>query len=357
MSTVLTPYLKKLVSNSEEFVASDLTAAFSHIIDGSASELQIGAFLTALRMKGLDHSSHIIAAAASVLRGAATTIDSDKVSKAGYVDIVGTGGDGQNTFNVSTTSAIVAAGMGLHICKHGGKASTSSSGAGDLLTSLGIDMANVNAENVPHIITQSNFCFLFAPVFHPVMAKLAPLRKGLGIPTIFNILGPLINPAPLKARIIGVYAKELGLVFAEAVRELDMAQGRSDAQALVVWGNEGLDEISPTGNTTVWRLKGGNIDTFTLHPSDFGLPTHPLSECGSGTPNENAVIVKKLVNNELEDGHPILDYVLMNAAALAVVEGTAGNWKEGVELARKSISGGAAKKALEDFTKASNEKY
>lgn len=348
----LTPYLKAMLNRPPTLTSNDMVDALNLIIEGDASDIQIAAFLTALRITGIDHSADFIAAAAWRIFQESHKIDRSLISSKGYIDIVGTGGDGKNTFNVSTTSAIVAAGMGLDICKHGGKASTSASGAGDLLVCLGVQTNKVTHVTAPRLMEESKFCFLFAPMFHPIMASLAPLRKTLGIPTIVNILGPLLNPAPLRARIIGVYAENLGQVFAEAVLQINNNNGMPDSSALIVWGEEGLDEISPAGRTKVWQLRQGKITEYYLHPSDFGLPSHTLEEVASGTPQENAEVVHKLVNNELPDNDAILDYVLMNAAALAVISDEASDWKEGVELAKKSIISGRAKEALEKFTTA-----
>lgn len=351
----LTPFLKKLLESPCPLTPADVVAALDVIIAGRADDIQVAAFFTALRITGLDHSAQFIAATATKIFQESHLIDYSKVSSEGYVDIVGTGGDGKNTFNVSTTSAIVAAGIGLPICKHGGKASTSASGAGDLLRKLGVNMFHVTNVTAPEVLQQSQFVFLYAPVFHPMMITVAPLRKALGIPTIFNIMGPLINPAPIKARIIGVYAEKLGQVFAEAVLEMNRAAGRPKSPAFIVWGTEGLDEISPAGKTRVWQLKDEKITDFYIEPSDFGLNSHPLEDVASGTPEQNAVIVRKLLNNELAENDPILDYVLMNTAALAYIEGTARDFKHGVELARESIRSGKAKEALETFVRLSQE--
>ncbi|VVT55204.1 uncharacterized protein SAPINGB_P004479 [Magnusiomyces paraingens] len=356
--TNLAPYLTKLIVHPPQLTPADLATVLGHILSNSVSTTQVAAFLALLRGSGLDHSPDFIAAAVARMMQAARKLDTleQDLKDHGFVDIVGTGGDGQNTFNVSTTASIVAAGAGLRVCKHGGKASTSASGAGDLLASLGINLANVTNETAPGILAQSQYCFLFAPVFHPAMATIAPVRKELGVPSIFNILGPLINPAPLCARIVGVYAESLGEVFARAIRATNQQAGRPESRAMVVWGTEGLDEISPAGTTKVWTVNSDPtvseedaIVTSYLHPNDFGLPVHTLDTVRSGTPQENAAVVDLLVDNKLEENHPVLDYVLMNVAALAYVEGTAQDLKHGVELARESIKSGRAREALDKF--------
>ncbi|ANB12652.1 anthranilate phosphoribosyltransferase [Sugiyamaella lignohabitans] len=345
----LTPQLRKLLQRPPQLTPEDVVAALDVMIAGDADDIQVAAFLTALRITGLDHSADFIASTATRIFEESHKLDTSTLNPEGYVDIVGTGGDGKNTFNVSTTAAIVASGIGLNICKHGGKASTSTSGSGDLLRFLGVKMENVNHLTAPGILNQSKYCFLFAPVFHPMMASLAPLRKTLGIPTIFNIMGPLINPAPLKARIIGVYSEPLGRVFAEAVLQMNIAAGRPNSPALIVWGTEGLDEISIDVRTKVWELKNQKISEYYVEPADFGIQRHTLCEVASGTPQQNSEVVRKLLANELPENDPVLDYVLINTAALAVVEGTARDWKHGVELARESIRSGAAKNALAKF--------
>lgn len=349
----LTPYLKKLVADPNSLTAAEVVEALDLMIDGHITDIQTSAFLSGLRITGMDHQSDFIAATATRIFKESLLIDRSQLDPAGYVDIVGTGGDGKNTFNVSTTAAIVTAGMGIKVCKHGGKASTSASGAGDLLRSLGSYLERVDNKTAPEVLRAGNFTFLFAPVFHPMMASLAYLRKTLGIPTIYNIVGPLINPVPLRARIIGVYSEKLGRVFAEAVVQMNADAGLKDARAMIVWGTEGLDEISPAGPTKTWTVRGSDITEGELVPEDFGLARHPLEDVASGTPEDNARVVERLLAGELPAGDPILDYVLMNAAALATVEGTARDWKHGVELARESIASGRAREALDAYTEAS----
>ncbi|ODV95360.1 hypothetical protein PACTADRAFT_50094 [Pachysolen tannophilus NRRL Y-2460] len=356
---ILTPFTKSLLADPVTLTPEDLSQAVRYIIEGQASDIQVASFLTALRVRGLDHQAAYIAAAARTVLEYSHTVDPLKVCSRGYVDIVGTGGDGQNTFNVSTSSAIVAAGMGLDICKHGGKASTSASGAGDLMKYLGVDLFKVNNLTTPKIVLNSKFCFLFAPSFHPGMAKVAKIRSNLGIPSIFNILGPLLNPVPLRARIIGVYTESLGQVFAEAVLTMDKANSgnRPIGSTMIVWGECGLDEISPCGYTKVWKVEPltGIITQFRISPADFGLQEHDLESVRSGTPQENATLLKKILNNKVQIGDPIYDYILMNAGALAVVSGLASTWKEGVNHAQTAIQNGSAAQALEKFISSVNK--
>jgi anthranilate phosphoribosyltransferase len=225
--------------------------------------------------------------------------------------------------------------------QHGGRASTSASGSADLLESLSCKFSSPNTpiKNVP-------FTFIFAPSFHPAMAHMAPFRRALPFRTILNMLGPLVNPARPQGMVLGVAMRHLGEVFAEALKENGVER------ALVVCGEEGLDEISCAGRTHVWDLRDGEITTYTLHPSDFDLPTHPLSAVASKTPAENAVIFEELLTTGKEMPQallPISDFVIMNAAALLVVAGRARDWKEGAIQARESIESGTAWQAFVTF--------
>lgn len=357
MSTkqVLTPYIKSLFLEPPNLTPDDLSTVLRSMFRGIPTDIQLAAFLTALRMRGLDHEPDFIAAAVLTILEYSDEIAPELVDKEGYIDIVGTGGDGQNTFNVLTSAAIVAAGMGLKVCKHGGKALTSTSGSGDLLKCLGVDLSVVNKESTPDIVKQSRFCYLFAPSFHPAMGKVAGIRSQLGIPTIFNILGPLMNPIPLRARILGVYSEKLGELYAMAAAKLAQ-KSPTHERTMVVWGEVGLDEISPIGLTKCWLVDGeGNITRTTLLPKDFKVPEHPLLAVRSGTPEENAEVLLHILRQDTPEyscktiNHPLVDYILINAAAVAVVAGLTDSWEEGVKLAEESLVLGKAAKALEDF--------
>ncbi|CCE88856.1 Piso0_001645 [Millerozyma farinosa CBS 7064] len=358
---ILTPYIKSLFLEPPNLTPTDLATVLKCIFKRIPTDIQVAAFLTALRMKGLDHEPEYIAAAVSTILEFSNAIPRELVDANGYIDIVGTGGDGQNTFNVSTSSAIIAAGMGLPVCKHGGKASTSTSGSGDLLGCLGVDLSKVNNLNVPEIVKRSNFCFLFAPTFHPGMAHVAEVRSQLGVPSIFNILGPLINPMPLRARILGVYSERLGERYAKAASKLN--EEGDATKTMVVFGEIGLDEVSPQGTTKCWMVeRDGTINVQYISPKDFNLPEHTISEVKSGTPAENATTLYHILCQDKEEfkisdnkdvpNHPIVDYILLNTAALAVVAGIADNWADGVEKAKAAITNGAALKSLEDFKNA-----
>jgi len=216
--------------------------------------------------------------------------------------------------------------------------------------SLGAHLAPLTPQYLHTVYSQSRFAFLLAPTYHPGMAHVAPVRKEIGIRTIFNILGPLCNPADIDARVIGVSNETLGKVFAETLRLMSVKR------AMVVCGFEGLDEVSPEGKTHVWRLNDkGELDYITVQPSDFGLSSHPIENVKSGNPSQNAAILLRLLDGRLPEGDSILDFVLLNAATLLVCAEKAKDWKDGVALARQSINSGQAKKALEGFIKGTTE--
>lgn len=338
--------MHKLIKTPEYFSPEDLTVALDHIFTPDAVlPAQIGSFLTALHVNRVERRPESLAAAAAALRQRALIAVVEDRDKDFIVDIVGTGGDGHNTFNVSTTAAVVAAGAGARVIKHGSRASTSSSGSADLLQSLGCLFA-APTPGIPMPIPRVPFTFILAPHYHPAMALVAPYRKALPFRTMFNILGPLINPARPNGMVVGVAEPELGHTFAQSLQDGGVER------ALVVCGAERLDEISCAGDTHAWELKDGEITTHTLHPTQFGLNVHPLTNVAGGSPTENAETFKALLTSGVaipERLTPILDFVLLNASALLVVAGVAKDFKEGVELARESITSGNAWKAIELF--------
>lgn len=362
MATCLTPYIKALYVSPPTLTPSGLAEALRLIFQKKPSEIQILAFLTALALRKLDRDPHMILAAVRTTLefSEVPVIDPALFSRHVFTDIVGTGGDGQNTFNVSTLLAIVVAGIpgNVVVTKHGGKASTSLSGAGDLVSHLGVDTSKINASSVPELVEKNKFVFLFAPTFHDGMKQVAHVRKQLGIPSIFNILGPLLNPVPLQSRVLGVYAEELGPVYALAVKDLlknspSRANSQNKYSTVVVWGEVGLDELSPIGRSKIWYLEPGtgDIKLEYLTPNDFGLPEHLLEEVQSGTAEENAALLKAILLGDLDSSPAIVDYILMNSALLAVSCGLAQDFKEGVRLARESIVSGRAKLALDQLVK------
>ncbi|KAI9844411.1 MAG: anthranilate phosphoribosyltransferase [Sclerophora amabilis] len=407
-SISITPLLKRLWPSpaKENVTADEVSLAISHIFTDGLSPVQTGALLTALNFTGWDRRADVIAKCAQSMREAATPVEGDILRdiierkgrkegsyRGGLCDIVGTGGDDHSTFNISTTSSILGSSL-LLLAKHGNRASTSKSGSADLLTAMTPIPPNLQAvspKTISNVYENTNYCFLYAPLFHPGMKYVATVRKELGWRTIFNLLGPLANPVEqvIEARVIGVARKDLGPVFAEALR-LSGAK-----KALIICGDEDLDEISCAGPTLCWRLverlcpetsndeeqsssASVDVEHFVLSPSDFGLPVHPLAEVSPGKePHENAIILRKLLQNELDYNDPILHFVLMNTAALFVVAGICdsdvsemgdgdagivnkeigpggGRWKEGVRRARWAVESGMAWKQWSNFVDVSN---
>ncbi|KAH9960091.1 anthranilate phosphoribosyltransferase, TrpD [Russula dissimulans] len=345
--TTFKPILLKLVKSPQDFGAADIELALEHVITpGATLPEQVGAFLTGLAVARVELRKEIVIAAAAFIYSRsvpAVVFDADKDF---IVDIVGTGGDGHNTFNVSTTAAIVAAGAGARVIKHGGRASTSSSGSADLLQSLGCVFVPPQA-NAPVRIPNTRFAFIPAWLHHPTLAILAPARRALPFRTLFNVIGPLLNPTRPRGIILGVAEPALAPPFIAALKAAEIKR------AYVVCGAENLDEISCAGDTHLWEvLEDGTVREGTLCPADFGLPAHPLSDVKGGTPAENAAAFKTLLasgDNIPTHLTPILDFVLMNAAALLVVAGRANGLKDGVRLALEAITTGKAWHALEAF--------
>ncbi|KAG2346705.1 anthranilate phosphoribosyltransferase [Suillus weaverae] len=344
--------LGKLVKTPEYFTPEDLKLALHHIFTPNATlPAQIGAFLAALHLGRVERRPESLAAAAEVLRARALQVAIEDGDTDFIVDIVGTGGDGHNTFNVSTTAAVVAAGAGARVIKHGSRASTSSSGSADLLQSLDCSFTAPSSDT-PFPISKVPFTFILAPHYHPALAMIAPYRKSLPFRTLFNVLGPLINPAHPRGMVLGVADRELGPTFAQSLRDGGVER------ALVVCGAEGLDEISCAGDTYAWQLEDGKITEIKLHPDLFGLSVHPLSSVAGGTPTENAGTFRALLNsgNDIPESlMPVLQFVLLNASALLVVAGLASDFKEGVALAMNSITSGRAWDALVAFRTAGRE--
>lgn len=369
---------KKLLTSPPSLTPEDLYETINIIIpvldengpsnddSDNANMVKVASFLSCLRTTGLDHKAeYIVQAAKAVLNYShlvppQPTNDDDTLHNKQLVvmDIVGTGGDGQNTFNVSTSSAIVASGIpGIKIVKHGGKASTSNSGAGDLISRLGCDVSKVNSATVPQLWANNSFLFLLAPYFHNGMKSVALIRKLMGIPTIFNVLGPLLHPvvSTVNKRILGVYSQELGFEYAKAASLM-----YPNNEIFVVWGHVGLDEISPIGKTTIWHVsnnetvdtKAHKIEIFEIEPSLFGLKEHPLSECLSLGPIGNARVLKDEILSgkyKLGDDHPIYDYILLNTAVLYCLSVGSRDWKQGILKAEESIQSGNALKSLSRF--------
>ncbi|KAM6494247.1 anthranilate phosphoribosyltransferase, TrpD [Amanita muscaria] len=339
------PLLKRLVETPESFTPDDLKSALYHLLTPNVVQpAQIGAFLAALRIHRLERRSEFLVAAASALRARAVKAEIQDRETDFVVDIVGTGGDGHNLFNVSTTAAIVAAGAGARVVKHGNRASTSSSGSADLLESLGCSFTAPSAASVH--IPAIPFTFMLAPLYHPALATVSPYRKALPFRTMFNLIGPLISPADPRGMVLGVASPEMGPTFARSLLE------RGVDRALVVCGYEKLDEISCAGPTWVWEVHNGSIEEKTIRPEDFGLPVHPLTSVAGGSAAENADLFKELLAPGSEFSNrltPFFHFVLLNTSALLVIAGIARDFVHGVELGRESVTSGRAWAAFEQY--------
>ena len=321
--------LQPLIGTAAErpLTSAEAEIAFEVLFNGEATASQIGGFLMALRTRGETVDEY--AAAAAVMRSKCHKVNAPK----GAMDIVGTGGDGKGTLNISTATAFVVAGSGVAVAKHGNRNLSSKSGAADALGQMGINVM-VGADVVERALSEIGIAFMMAPMHHPAMAYVMPTRAELGTRTIFNILGPLTNPASVKRQLTGAFAPELVRPMAETLLALG-----SEA-AWLVHGSDGTDELTITGTSAVAVLANGTVSDQEVHPEDAGLPVHPFEAILGGSPEDNGKAFSALL-----EGTPSAyrDAVLLNSAAALVIAGTANTLIEGVELARASIDSGAAK--------------
>jgi len=302
------------------------TAAMREIMDGEATAAQLGAFLAALRMKG--ETPEEVAGMATVMREKALPLDVDGP----LVDTCGTGGDGKGTFNVSTAAAFVAAAAGLRVAKHGNRAASGTCGSADVLEALGVRI-DLDPAGVKRCIEEVGIGFMFAPTFHPAMRHAAPVRREIGIRTVFNILGPLTNPAHAQRQLIGIADPALGEKMARVLNLM------GSQRALVVHGDDGLDEVSLGATTRAWEFKDGSVRPYSFSPEDLGLPRVTIDQIAGGTKEENAAALRCVFRG---NPGPIRDVVVANSAAVLMVGGKAANLRAGVELARNAIDGGEA---------------
>jgi len=298
------------------------------IMSGVYNDAQISGFLIALRAKG--ESSTEIAGFAQAMREKMTPIKIHSDA----MDMCGTGGDAKGTFNISTASSFVVAGAGVHVAKHGNRSMTSKSGSADVLSALGVDIT-LNPKKVAKCIDEIGIGFMFAPSLHPAMKFAIGARTALGTRTVFNILGPLCNPAGVKRQLMGIFEGSLTDKIAEVLKKLN------STTAMVVHGYEGLDEISTTSSTKISYLKeNGKIESMAISPSDFGLSTTTIENLKGGEPNENAKIILDILSNK--DKGPKRDIVILNSGAGILVGGLANSIQEGIAMANESISSGKA---------------
>jgi len=311
--------------------------AFGILFDGDATPAQTGGFLMALRTRGETVEEY--AAAAAVMRAKCLPVR----APAGAMDIVGTGGDGKGTLNISTAAAFVVAGAGVPVAKHGNRNLSSKSGAADALGQMGIDVM-VGPRIVERALAEAGIGFMMAPMHHPATKHVMPARAELGTRTIFNILGPLTNPAGVRRQLTGAYDRDLILPMAQTLLALG-----SEA-AWLVHGSDGTDELTITGVSWVAALSGGMIVTREVHPEDAGLPVHPFEAILGGTPEQNGHAFRAVLAGEAS---AYRDAVLLNAAAALVVAGRADGLREGADMAREAIDGGAALRAVQALARVS----
>ncbi len=330
----------KRVVDGQNLERDEMYRIFGDVMDGKATDVQKSAFLIALRMKG--ETPDEITGAAIAMRERVTPLQVDRDS---LVDTCGTGGDGRGTFNISTLAALVAAGAGANVAKHGNRAVSSSCGSADLLTALGVHI-DLDAARMSEVLRRTGISFLFAPKLHPAMGAVVGVRRELGVRTIFNVLGPLTNPAFAKRQVLGVYAGHLVDVIARVLLALGAEH------ALVVHSRDGLDEISVSAPTRVCEVRDGEIRTYEITPGDLGIRVHPLEALAGGDAEENARIARSLLDGE-EGARR--DVVAANAGAALYVAGAAPTLRDGVRMAREAFASGAAKKKLEELIAATKE--
>ncbi len=326
-----------IVVSGKELSEEEMMGAMTEIMDGKVGDTQLAAFLTALQFKNVTVSE--IVGAARVMRDKA-----EKVNAKDSVDTCGTGGDGADTFNISTTVAFVVAGAGVRVAKHGNRAVSSKSGSADVLKYLGVNI-DASLPTVERCIEEVGIGFLFAPLMHKAMKHAAAVRKELGFRTIFNLLGPLTNPANAHAQVLGVFDSKWVTPLAEVLREL------GSRHALVVHGFDGLDEITLTGETQIAELKNGKVNNFSFDPKEFGYSLCSVADLKGAEPETNAEIMREILNGS---SGPKTDIVVLNAAAAIYVGGKADSIEKGILVAKKSIESGAALKKLEELCRVSN---
>ena len=326
-----------IVVSGKELSEEEMMGAMTEIMDGKVGDTQLAAFLTALQFKNVTVSE--IVGAARVMRDKA-----EKVNAKDSVDTCGTGGDGADTFNISTTVAFVVAGAGVRVAKHGNRAVSSKSGSADVLKYLGVNI-DASLPTVERCIEEVGIGFLFAPLMHKAMKHAAAVRKELGFRTIFNLLGPLTNPANAHAQVLGVFDSKWVTPLAEVLREL------GSRHALVVHGFDGLDEITLTGETQIAELKNGKVNNFSFDPKEFGYSLCSVADLKGAEPETNAEIMREILNGS---SGPKTDIVVLNAAAAIYVGGKADSIEKGILAAKNSIESGAALKKLEELCRVSN---
>ena len=327
------------LSKKENLTYQEAETVMDEIMSGQATPVQMSAYLTALSLKG--ETIDEITASASGMRAHCIKL----LHEMDVLEIVGTGGDGANSFNISTTSSLVIAAGGVPVAKHGNRAASSKSGAADVLEALGVKIT-IPPERSAEILKKINICFLFAQNYHIAMKYVAPIRKELGIRTVFNILGPLSNPAGANMELMGVFDEALVEPLAEVMANLGVNRG------MVVFGQDKLDEISMSAPTSVCEIKDGKFQSYVLTPEQFGYTRCQKEDLQGGTPEENAEITRAILKGEEKGAKR--QAVCLNAGAALYIAGKAGTIEEGVRMAEELIDSGAALKKLEEFIEETN---
>ena len=330
--------LLKVLTDGKNLTYKQGKKAFEIIMSGEATDAQISSFLTAIKMQ--KHNPSVIAAGAEIMREKCTKIKSGKNT----IDVVGTGGDNLGTLNISTAVSFVLAGTNISVAKHGNYSATSKSGAANVLKSLSVNI-DCDIKIVEKCLHEIGICFLLAPKHHTAMKYVGKVRQEIGIRTIFNLLGPLSNPALVKKQLLGVYDKSLILPFAKSLKTL------GSTNAWIVHGSDGLDEVTITGKTYCAELKNGSINEFSIHPSDIDFPTAKITDLIGGEPKENAKEILELFNGKKS---AFRNVVVLNSASALVATGNAISLEEGAKMSIKSIDGGKALKKLEMLIEITN---
>ena len=328
------------LSKKEDLTYDEAEAVMNEIMDGAATPVQMASYLTALSLKG--ETIDEITASAAGMRAHCIKLLHDM----NVLEIVGTGGDGANSFNISTTSSLVIAAGGVPVAKHGNRSVSSKSGAADILEKLGVNLM-LETDRAEEVLEETDMAFLFAQKYHSAMKNVGPVRKEMGERTIFNILGPLTNPANASHQLLGVYDKELVEKLAEVLANLGVTRGMS------VCGSDGLDEITVTGPTYCCEIKDGELTSYEIIPEQFGLSTYPLAELVGGTPEENAQITKDILSGTLKGAKR--DVVLMNAGIGIYLGSENLTMEEGIKKAEELINSGEAYEKMEEFVKATQQ--
>ena len=340
MSNHFTDIISSLI-NQQDLSYGDMQSAMNQIMSGEINPIQISGFMVALQIKGPTIDE--IAAAAEVMREVSNKVK--LTSKQNLIDTCGTGGDSLQTFNVSTLAAIVAASAGAVVAKHGGRSVSSKSGSADVLESLGVNV-NLNFSQLGNLVDDIGIGFMFAPNYHPAMKHVAPVRKELKLRTIFNLLGPLTNPASAKNQVVGVYGKELTIVFAEVLKKL------GSHHVLSVHGDDGMDEISITGKTYIAELKKGKILEYEFNPQDYGFELGKIEDIEVADIESSKKMMLGVLNR---DKNTARDITILNAGAALYVSGICQDFESAFEVSAQMIDEGHAIKKLKQLIKKSNE--